>query len=130
MQLLPAKSDFKLSMALPRFLARRQKGFQRRHQRYSREILGNMEMDESGAKFDGMILEISAGGCSFRPASMYLLNRVGSHAMIETKLFRKPGIIRSTRPYSYGIEFFEPVSEEIMAQLLARHGGNAPVVEG
>lgn len=124
MQLLPnrpEKTGFRFR--LPRFLSRRQAGFQRRHERYTCAIPGTMTINETGAKFDGLILEISAGGCSFRPASLYLLNRVGSEVSIGSETFRVEGIIRATRPHSYGIEFMNEVSAQTMDQLMALYGG-------
>lgn len=123
MQLLPKQGDtggFRLR--LPRFLSRRKQGFQRRHERYTCSIFGTMQMVETGAKFDGLILEISAGGCSFRTASMYLLNRVGAQVTIGTELFQAAGVIRATRPHSYGIEFPEGLSDEVIGQLMALYG--------
>ena len=123
MKLLPSRTtQGGFSFRLPRLFGRRQKGFQRRHERYTCEIPGTMTVLETGAKFDGLILEISAGGCSFRPASLYLLNRVGSEVSIGTEHFSVTGLIRATRPHSYGIEFSDELTNENMAQLMMLYG--------
>lgn len=124
MQLLPNRPlNTGFRFRLPRLFSRRKAGFQRRHERYTCAIPGMMIMSETGAKFDGLILEISSGGCSFRPASLYLLNRVGAQVSIGTDHFRAEGIIRATRPHSYGIEFMNEMSQQAMDQLMALYGG-------
>ncbi len=123
MQLLPkntGSSGFRLR--LPRFFKRQTDARQRRHERYSCSIAATMQVVETGARFDGLILEISTGGCSFRVASMYLLNRVGARVTIGTDLFQLPGIIRATRPHSYGVQFLRDVPDAVMDQLVASYG--------
>lgn len=116
----PGQGGFRLR--LPGFMSRRKAGFQRRHERYTCEIPGTMTMLETGAKFEGLILEISAGGCAFRPASLYLLNRVGSEVSIGTDNFSATGFIRATRPHSYGIELESELPSETMTELMMLYG--------
>lgn len=122
MRLLPPSADLSMLQAMmPRFLRRNSANFQRRYERYACSIPGTMTVLENGARFDGLILEISAGGCSFRPASHYMLNRVGSEVVIGSDEPLAHGVIRATRPHSYGIEFPHDMSPEAMAALIARY---------
>ncbi len=126
MQLLPKKtvsSGFRLRM--PSLFRRQTDARQRRHERYSCSIPATMQVVETGARFEGLILEISTGGCSFRVASMYLLNRVGTSVTIGTDLFQLPGIIRATRSHSYGVQFLRDVPDAVMDQLIASYGRKA-----
>lgn len=110
---------------IPRFLVRNAADFQRRHERYACVAMGTMEVIEVGASFDGVLLEISAGGCSFRPASLYLLDRIGEEVVIETEHFKARGVIRATRTSSYGIQFHDMVAQDIVDHMVAVHGGPA-----
>jgi hypothetical protein len=80
-----------------------------------------MTVEEIDASFDGAILELSAGGCSFRPASMFLLNREGEYVVIHTPAMAVRGIIRSARPSSYGVQFMEEVSLDDIDRSLAHN---------
>lgn len=110
---------------VPRFLVRNHAAFQRRHERYTCVMLASMEVVESGAKFDGVILEISSGGCSFRPASLYLLDRGETDIIIETEHFKVRGVIRATRPHSYGVQFLETLDADTLSLMVELHGGAA-----
>ena len=60
---------------------------------------------DSGVVLQGALLELSIGGCSFRPASMFLLERSGEGVEIICDHFTVEAIIRSTRPEAYGVQF-------------------------
>lgn len=122
MQLLSKKAGGGFRLRLPHLFKRQTDAGQRRHERYSCSIFATMQVVETGARFEGLILEISTGGCSFRVASMYLLNRVGTKVTIASELFQLSGIIRATRPHSYGIQFLQDVPDAVMDQLIASYG--------
>ena len=90
------------------------RGFSRRHERYACFILGRMEIEEIQASFEGAILELSLGGCSFRPASLFLLDRENEMVVVRTGGFSVRGQIRATRPESYGIKFTRDLTREEM----------------
>ena len=108
---------------LPRFLLRKKQAFHRRHERQSCVLIGAMEISENGAKYEGAVLEISAGGCSFRPARLFLLDGFGLVVILETDSFRMEGKIRAVRPASYGIQFYKELSDACLDQIIAEHGG-------
>jgi hypothetical protein len=110
---------------VPRFLIRDAAEFQRRHERYACVAIGTMTLIEVGATFEGVLLEISTGGCSFRPASLYLLDRIGTEVLIETEHVSARGVIRATRTSSYGIQFQEVVAQETVDHMVTLHGGAA-----
>ena len=106
-------------------LFRRKKGasFSRHFQRFECALIGEMEALDIGAAFEGAVLELSAGGCSFRPASMFLLDRLGESVSIRTSYFSCNGRIRAVRTGSYGVQFAGPLSSECLERVLADHGG-------
>lgn len=107
---------------LARFL-RRKAGFSRHHERFDCALLGVMEVTGSGASFEGAVLELSAGGCSFRPASMFLLDRQGETVMVRTDYFTREGKIRAVRASSYGIQFASALGEPCLNRILAENFG-------
>lgn len=117
------RARFSFRSILPSFLGGKKKGFSRRHERYPCVLLGAMRVVDIGAEFDGVILEISQGGCSFRPASMYLLDRTNETVRIRAADFEAAGLIRAARPDSYGVQFFQDIGEDIVRKVVAEHGG-------
>lgn len=99
--------------------------FRRRFERRECAVLGAMEVVETGSDYAGVLLEVSPGGCSFRPASYFLLDRTGETVMIRCEYFQAEGRIRATRPESYGVQFTTEVDAEAVERLLAEHGGPA-----
>ena len=97
--------------------------FPRRFERRECAVIGAMEVVETGADYAGVIIEVSQGGCSFRPASYFLLDRTGETVMIRCEYFAAEGRIRATRPESYGVQFTNEVEAEAVERLLAAHGG-------
>ena len=97
--------------------------FLRRFERRECAVLGAMEVVETGADYAGVIMEVSQGGCSFRPASYFLLDRTGETVLIRCEYFSAEGRIRATRPESYGVQFTGEVDGEAVDRLLAAHGG-------
>ena len=115
-------SRFSLRTFLPFFL-RKNTGFTRRHERQDCVLIGTMRVVDIGAEFDGMLVELSLGGCAFRTASMYLLDRLGELVSIRTEYFELEGRIRAVRPGSYGIQFFGEIDPRILDRVVAEHGG-------
>lgn len=112
-----------LRSLMPRFMRKKNTAFSRRHTRHDCVVVGTMKVVEIGAEFDGVLIELSCGGCAFRPASMFILDRTGEVVSIRTEFFEAEGRIRAVRPGSYGIQFFEDVDEDVVAQVIAEHGG-------
>ncbi len=108
---------------LPFFLRKKQPGFSRRHSRHDVVLVGGMTVIEIGAEFDGVVIEISAGGCAFRAASMFMLDRTSEVVSIRTELFEIEGRIRAVRPGSYGIQFFQDLDEAVVEAVVREYGG-------
>jgi hypothetical protein len=103
---------------------RDKKGFSRRHSRYECVVIGTMRVIEIGAEFDGALVEVSRGGCTFRQASLYVLDRMGETVVIHTEFFDVEGRIRSVRPEGYGIQFFSEVDDAALDRIVAEYGFN------
>lgn len=112
-----------LGSLVPSFLRKKKAGLSRRHMRFDCVVIGAMKVIEIGAEFDGVVLELSCGGCAFRPASMYMLDRTGEVVSIRTEYFEAEGRIRAVRPGSYGIQFFEDIDQDVVDHVIAEHGG-------
>jgi hypothetical protein len=97
--------------------------FSRRHERFPCVMLGEMQVVDIDARFDGVIVELSQGGCAFRPASLYLLDRMDEVVTIRAPDFEAPGRIRAVRPDSYGVQFFQDLDAALVARLVAAYGG-------
>src|SRR5512140_3468884 len=89
-------------LSLPRFRRRPKPAFSRRHSRHSCVLIGTMKVIEIGAEFDGALLEVSQGGCTFRQASMFLLDRVNEVVLVHPEFFEIEGRIRAVRPDGHG----------------------------
>ena len=113
-----------LASFIPRFLRRKKAGFYRQHERYNCVVIGTMNVVDIGATFEGAMTEISFGGCAFRPASMFMLDRIGEVVSVHTEYFTAQGRIRAVRPNNYGIQFFEHLDPELVSHINAEHGGN------
>ena len=109
-------------LGLPRSLQLKKKSFSRRHNRYACVVIGTMKVIEIGAEFDGALLELSRGGCTFRQASMFALDRLNELVLIHTEFFEAEGRIRAVRPDGYGIQFFNEVEEAVIDRVVQEYG--------
>ena len=108
---------------LPKSLKlKKKKTFARRHSRHDCVVIGTMKVIEIGAEFDGALIEISQGGCTFRQASMFALDRLNELVRIHTEFFEAEGRIRAVRPDGYGVQFFNEVDEVLIARMVQEYG--------
>ena len=110
---------------VPTFIRSNKAQFTRRYERRDCVLISNMFVPEIGAEYPGAILEVSRGGCSFRPASLFMLDRTGQTVVMRNEYFEVEGRIRSTRPVSYGIQFFDEVDPAIIERIMREHAGSA-----
>jgi hypothetical protein len=113
-----------LRLPLPKLLKSKKPTFSRRHSRHECVVIGTMKLVEIGAEFDGAVLEISRGGCTFRQASMFVLDRVNETVLMHTEFFDLEGRIRAVRPEGYGIQFFGEVEDDVIDRIVADYGFN------
>jgi PilZ domain len=111
-----------LRPAIPQPLRFKKKDFSRRHKRQDCVVVGTMKVIEIGAEFDGAILEVSCGGCTFRQASMFILNRLGESVLVRSEFFEAEGRIRAVRPEGYGVQFFNEVEQSVIDRIVAEYG--------
>jgi PilZ domain len=117
------KSRKPLRLALPKALElKKKKGFSRRHDRHDCVVIGVMKVIDIGAEFDGAVTEISCGGCTFRQASMFVLDRQGESVLIHTEFFEAEGRIRAIRPEGYGVQFFNEVDAAVIDRIVKEYG--------
>jgi hypothetical protein len=109
-------------LALPKSLRAKKKGFSRRHNRHNCVVIGTMKVIDIGAEFDGALLEVSRGGCTFRQASMFVLDRLNETVLIHTEFFEAEGRIRAARPAGYGVQFFDEIDERVIDRIVALYG--------
>lgn len=118
----PERAASSSLLALPQSLKPKKKRFARRHNRYDCVVIGTMKVIEIGAEFDGALLEISQGGCTFRQASMFALDRLDELVLIHTEFFEAEGRIRAVRADGYGVQFFAEVDEAIIDRIVQQYG--------
>jgi hypothetical protein len=116
------KSGSSVRLALPISLKPRKKSFARRHNRYDCVVIGTMKVIDIGAEFDGALVELSCGGCTFRQASMFVLDRLNESVLIHTEFFEMEGRIRAVRADGYGIQFFSEIDEAVVNQIVGQYG--------
>jgi hypothetical protein len=109
-------------LALPKILKPKQKVFSRRHSRHDCVVIGTMKVIDIGAEFDGALLELSCGGCTFRQASMFILDRLNESVLIHTEFFEAEGRIRAVRADGYGVQFFNGVDEAVINRVVEQYG--------
>ncbi len=111
-----------IQLPLPKLLRSKKPTFSRRHNRHECVVIGTMKIIEIGAEFDGALLEISRGGCTFRQASMFVLERINETVLIHTEFFELEGRIRAVRAEGYGIQFFGEVEDGVIDRIVADYG--------
>jgi hypothetical protein len=110
------------SLAIPQSLKLKKKGFSRRHNRFDCVLISSMKVIDIGAEFDGAILELSRGGCTFRQASMFVLDRLNESVLINNEFFEAEGRIRAVRADGYGVQFFNEVDETVIDRIVQEYG--------
>lgn len=113
-----------LRLPLPKLLKSKKQTYSRRHNRHECVVIGTMKIIEIGAEFDGALTEISRGGCTFRQASMFVLDRVNQPVLVHTEFFEIEGKIRAVRPEGYGVQFFGEVEDGVIDRIVADYGFN------
>ena len=118
----------KISSGLPRLklpIGRKKKqSFSRRHSRHACVVIGTMKVIDIGAGFDGALTEVSQGGCTFRQASMFVLDRIGEAVLVRTEFFELEGRIRAVRPEGYGVQLFGEIADDVIDRIVAEYGFN------
>ena len=110
-------------LGIDRFRNGKRKPFARRFARRECVCMGALELTQVGAEYPGVLLEVSEGGCSFRPASHFLLDRTGAAVVVRCPYFVVEGRIRATRPEAYGVQFFWELETADVERLLEASGG-------
>jgi hypothetical protein len=109
-------------LAFPKLLKPAKKAFSRRHSRHDCVVIGTMKVIDIGAEFDGALVEVSRGGCTFRQASMFVLDRLNELVLIYTEFFEAEGRIRAVRAEGYGIQFFNEVDDGVVDRIVEQYG--------
>lgn len=89
------------AFALPRLSQKRVA----EHARHDVRLKGGLVLLPKEVTVDGLILNVSEGGCLFRPLQTHLLNRTGDHVMLAFRGHRLAGRIMSTNQRGYGVAF-------------------------
>lgn len=94
--------------------------------RYRCQIDGAM-ISERLAQINGRVKDISAGGCLFRPASFYLVDRIGDQVAIELPDTTLNGKIVRTLPIGYAVQFEKLLEDDVLKTVLAQSAVEATV---
>lgn len=79
------------------------------------------------AHINGRIKDFSAGGCLFRPASFYLVDRIGEDVTIELPDITINGKVVRTLPIGYAVQFEKAVDQCVFDEVLALSAVEAEV---
>jgi hypothetical protein len=110
------------ALPAPQSMKLKKKTFSRRHSRHDCVVIGTMKVVDIGAEFDGALLEVSQGGCTFRQASMFVLDRLNETVLVHTEFFEAEGRIRAVREDGYGVQFFNEVDADVIDRIVQEYG--------
>jgi hypothetical protein len=96
------------------------------HERFEVNLPAGLVLLPRDVVVEGMILNVSEGGCLFRPYQTHLLNRTGDRAAIMVRGHRLEGRIMNTIPKGYGVAFERLVDVTFFLRL-AQAAGRAAV---
>lgn len=89
----------------------------RKVERYRCQIDAAM-ISERLARIEGRIKDMSIGGCLFRPASFYLVDRSTEEISIEMGEVKVMGKIVRTLPIGYAVQFESLLDDDLFAEVL------------
>ncbi len=75
------------------------------HKRYDVRLKGGLVLLPRDIEVAGLILNVSEGGCLFRPFQNYLLNRDGDMVLLAIDGQRFEGRVMNTIERGYGVAF-------------------------
>lgn len=70
------------------------------------------------ARVDGRIKDMSIGGCLFRPASFYLVDRASEEVTIELGELVLIGKVVRTLPIGYAVQFEDMMDDDVFSEAL------------
>lgn len=73
--------------------------------------VAQLRSPETGSQLDGVLLDASPNGVTFRPAASYIQEMDGEQIVVVCQELLRVGIVRSTRPDGYGIQLLEALAE-------------------
>ena len=106
-------------MALHFHPFRRKRTFSRADVRHTCQIDGEIVLTEKMVSYEGRLVNLSLGGAMFRPRLVYLMSRRGVAVQVQVAGVVLSGEIVATTPQGFGIRFYEPLDDAVLAHLLA-----------
>lgn len=91
-----------MGLAIPNPFKKRQVA---QHERHDVRIKAGLILLPREIAVEGLILNVSEGGCLFRPYQNFLLNRSGDRIALAVGGHRLNGRIMNTIPKGYGVAF-------------------------
>lgn len=98
----------------------------RKIERYRCQIDGTMVSGRL-AQIEGRVKDISAGGCLFRPASFFLVDRIGDDVAIELPETTLNGKVVRTLPIGYAVQFEKLLEDTVLKTVLSQSAVEATV---
>jgi hypothetical protein len=83
------------------------------HKRYDVRLIGGLVLLPRDIEVEGMILNVSEGGCLFRPFQNFLMNRTGDMVQVAFEGHRVEGRVMNTIERGYGVAFKDLVDIRI-----------------
>jgi hypothetical protein len=92
---------------LPKFSLSKKKPSEPQHRRRDVRIEAGLVLLPREIVVNGVILNVSEGGCLFRPILSHLIYRTGDPVMVEVSGLRILGRVMNTNERGYGVAFDE-----------------------
>ena len=89
----------------------------RRFQRVACEQVAELFLPDRRVALNGMLVEVSKGGALFREASRFILDRRRARVVVRAAGLEIAGTIVNVRDVGYGINFDDPIDEDLIARL-------------
>lgn len=116
----------KLKSMLP---GKKKNDFVRRFERHPCCVVAVLHLLDRGYDMDGVLLEISEGGCLFRGASQFIMDRTGEAVTVHFAGENYSGTIVNVRPQGYGVKLNESLPPELVRHI-AREFSYAAAMSG
>jgi hypothetical protein len=93
-------------------------------QRHKCCVVGVLVLVDRSVPIDGLVTELDAESCLFRPASTYILDRTGAEVLLRFGEREMRATIASVSPKGYVAEFHLPQPEAFVAGMTRPDGAS------
>jgi hypothetical protein len=85
-------------------------------------VVAVMVLVDKGVPVDGLVTGLDIGEATFRPASVYILDRTGGEVVLRFAGREVRGVITGVSPRGYDVVFNMPLPTDFVADLIRDFG--------